>query len=169
MDAEDIAYDLRELANRVESEFDGKPSQPPGRSEPPAEAWVEVDGHQWATDGNCVVRRDGPRPGRETQWRTNMAAGLVSSVLKVQDAVGEVVSEPDWALLNCGSPDAVYPGAFAVRNTSTGEVIGFDAWARALVWGCGVRVGDSLDVMSLLGPDGSLVAVAMPLRLKRQP
>jgi hypothetical protein len=169
MDAEDIAYDLRELANQIDREFDGKPTAPPGLSEPPAEAWVEIDGHQWATDGHCAVRRDGPRPGRATVWRTNMTAESIGSVLASHDDVGEVLHAPNWELLSARSPTDAYPGAFAVRNARTDEAIGFDAWARALVWGCGVRVKDALNVMSLLGPDGSLVAVAIPLRLERQP
>lgn len=30
--------------------------------EPPAGCWIELDGHEWASNGFVMVRRDGPRP-----------------------------------------------------------------------------------------------------------
>lgn len=35
---------------------------PPPLGEPPEGAWFGHDGHQWATDGWCLFRRDAPRP-----------------------------------------------------------------------------------------------------------
>lgn len=36
-------------------------------TEPPDHAWIEVDGHMWATDGSCMIRKDAPRPATMRQ------------------------------------------------------------------------------------------------------
>lgn len=58
---------------------------PPKLDEPPAEAWVQVGEHRWATDGYLAIREDAPRPPRHPMarpWYTDQPniGGLLATI-----------------------------------------------------------------------------------------
>ncbi len=100
--------------------------------EPPAEAWVEVEGGiEWATNGHVLVRKDGPRPdpaAHRPRWMTGMTPahflsltrppprGLALTRVDVIDDHGEAVvrfSRPDGTLVHV---DAAYAELFGDRR-----------------------------------------------------
>lgn len=73
LDSHPRISELNRTSIRVDARWaSSNPDWAPGKpDEPPAEAWVLAHGHEWATDGKLVVRRDGPRPprGKYNDWR----------------------------------------------------------------------------------------------------
>ena len=115
---------------------------PDGPAEPPEAAWIEVDGHQWATTRRIAIRRDGPRPAgippRE-RWLTH----------------GEI--SPDQlrpVLYPEGGPTQSHP-----RTVVDARYAPLLAAGKVKTWPGG---GDLTPIY--VHRDGELVAVVMPVR-----
>jgi len=60
-------------------------------TEPPAEAWVTVDGAQWATNGSIIVRRGGPtlvEPVRKKWMQADHIKNAAKEISRLLDTAG---------------------------------------------------------------------------------
>jgi hypothetical protein len=122
----------------------------------PGDAWVTVDGVQWATNGHVLVRRGGILPAHSTShagWRRDLASEQMAPVLTVPAKTTGL--EPVRTFSDNGVQVAEY------RRESDGEHVHLDASYTTVLTGRLVQ-GGSLSQVFSLDDAGGVQAVVMP-------
>lgn len=99
------------------------------QSEPPADAWADIGGHRWATDGACAIRFDAPRPGAPDGFREWLAVApeWVAGLAKILASVGPGTCGHRFARrfapLLSGGDSGVAQGSAGVANSAAAVLL----------------------------------------------
>lgn len=170
----DVETDSREAKPCDDPEDDGPdlyiddegesytPPDPP-LGEPGDGHWLPFGGHEWATDGWCMVRRDGPRPAEGYAGR-----GAWRSAPPDRELVAKVLTPGAVALRIDGDGPrvGVYAGAEptipTLRLVGDGRVTHVRRDFAPIVQAGELRQGESLGPITV-SRGGDVVAAVMPI------